>query len=328
MIRVATIGTNFVTDWFLEAARRCPELRHEAVYSRSLKKARAFAQRAGAPLAFDDLTQLAESPRVDAVYIASPNGLHFKQAQLMLAHGKHVLCEKTIVSNLRELEVLERTAREHGAVLMEAVRSVHTRGFRLVREALPRLGTLRLVHFEYCQYSSRYDKFRNGVVENAFNPALSNGALMDIGVYCVRPLVMLFGAPDSVRADGIRLPNGVDGAGVIHAGYAGMRAELVYSKISNGGVPSQIQGEEGTLLIESISDPRCVTLLPRGGPAQELLHPEGPADMYSEIADWAALIEAGDTRGEDLRFSRMELALMDEIRSLLGIRFPADETAP
>lgn len=328
MIRVATIGTNFITDWFLAAARHCPNIQCEAVYSRSLEKARAYARQNGVPLAFDDLLRLAQSPRVDAVYIASPNALHFKQAELLLSHGKHVLCEKTIVSNLRELEKLERTAREHGAVLMEAMRNVHTHGFRLVSEALPRLGTLRLAHFEYCQYSSRYDKFKNGVVENAFNPALSNGALMDIGVYCVRPLVMLFGAPDSVRADGIRLSNGADGAGVVHAGYGGMRAELTYSKISNGGAPSQIQGEEGTLLIEGIGNPRRVTLLPRGGPAEELLRMEEPEDMSAEIADWAALVEAGDTRGEDLCFARMELALMDEIRRQLGIRFPADDEEP
>ena len=103
MIRFATIGTNFVTGWMLEAARSCPELHYAAVYSRSAEKAREFASRYGAEAIHTDLDALAEDPGIDAVYIASPNCMHFGQAARMLAHGKHVLCEKTITSNRHEL---------------------------------------------------------------------------------------------------------------------------------------------------------------------------------------------------------------------------------
>ena len=77
--------------------------------------------------------EAAEAKDVDAVYIASPNSLHYEQAALMLSHGKHVLCEKTITSNEAELKELIRLAGENRTVLMEAMRSVHEEGFRRLK---------------------------------------------------------------------------------------------------------------------------------------------------------------------------------------------------
>ncbi|MCQ4762299.1 oxidoreductase, partial [Alistipes onderdonkii] len=99
------------------------------------------------------------------------------------------------------------------------------------------------------QYSSRYDKFRQGIVLNAFNPELSNGAMMDIGVYTVYPMVALFGRPLEVEAQGIVLSSGADGQGAINFRYEGMNATVLYSKIANSSLPSEIQGEEGNLLL-------------------------------------------------------------------------------
>ena len=80
---------------------------------------------------------------------------------------------------------------------MEAMKPTLTPGFRAIREQLPGVGTLRRYFSCYCQYSSRYDKLKEGVVLNAFQPALSNGATMDIGVYTIYPMVVLFGRPKS-----------------------------------------------------------------------------------------------------------------------------------
>lgn len=43
---------------------------------------------------------------------------------------------------------------------------------------------------------------------NAFDPSLSNGAMMDIGVYTVYPMVALFGRPQAVDAQGVVLSSG------------------------------------------------------------------------------------------------------------------------
>ena len=240
MIRCATIGTNFVADWFMKAVQACDGITCSLIYSRNRETAEAFCGKHGAGRWCTDLMEVAEAEDVDAVYIASPNSLHYEQAALMLSHGKHVLCEKTITSNEAELKELIRIAGENRAVLMEAMRSVHEEGFLRLREVLPMVGTIRRASFQYAKYSSRYDKFKEGIVENAFNPEFSNGALMDIGVYCVHPLVRLFGMPKKIIADSLLLSNGVEGAGTILASYDGMQAELLYSKITNNRLTSQI----------------------------------------------------------------------------------------
>lgn len=201
-----------------------------------------------------------------------------------------MLCEKSIASNQREFEEMKKAALENRRVLLEAMRSVHSLGFQAIRENLHKLGKIRRVSFQYCQYSRRYDNFKKGIIENSFNPALSNGALMDIGVYCVHPLVSLFGKPEKVISSSLKLSNGIDGAGTILAEYPDFQGELLYSKITDSRVPSQIQGEEGSMVIR----------------------------------EFLRLIREKRYSHEYLENSQMEIELMDEVRRQQKIFFPAD----
>ena len=110
---------------------------------------------------------------------------------------------------------------KYDVTLMEAMKPILTPNFRSVRENLGRLGTIRRYFSCYCQYSSRYDKFKEGVVLNAFRPELSNGAMMDIGIYTVYPMVVLFGRPKKIDASGIVLSSGADGQGAVNFEYEG-----------------------------------------------------------------------------------------------------------
>lgn len=325
MIRFATIGTNFIVRRFLEAAAKSSELVYAVSYSRDEEKAKAFAEEHSACRYCTDLLELAESKDVDAVYIASPNSLHFEQSALMLSHGKHVMCEKTITSNRMELNKLIEIADRNQVALLEAMRSVFDPGFAVIQENLKRLGTIRRVSFQYCQYSSRYDKFKNGIIENAFDPSFSNGALMDIGVYCIHPLVKLFGMPQKIMSDAILLHNGVDGAGTILTRYEGMQAELIYSKISDSHIPSQIQGEDGTLVIEEIPNPYKVTFYGKNGENEILVSHEPESNMIYEIQEWIGQIRGSRDWHDPIKASLMELQVMDEVRRQLSMQFPADK---
>jgi len=207
-IRFGMVGTGFIADWVLAGARQDARFEAAAICSRNQATADAFAAKHGIPHTFTSLEEMARSPLVDAVYIASPNALHASQSILCMSGGKHVLCEKPLASNAREARAMIEAARRYGVVLMEAMIATLNPNFRIVREQLPRLGTIRRYFASYCQYSSRYDKFREGVVLNAFDPSLSNGAMMDIGVYTVYPMVALFGRPQAVDAQGVVLSSG------------------------------------------------------------------------------------------------------------------------
>ena len=110
MIRFAVVGTNWITKQFVDAAHETGKYKLTAIYSRSLEQAQAFAKDYPVEHLFTSLDELAQSPDVDAVYIASPNSLHFPQTRLFLSHKKHVICEKPLASNLQEVEAAMHSA--------------------------------------------------------------------------------------------------------------------------------------------------------------------------------------------------------------------------
>ena len=219
---------------------------------------------------------------------------------------------------------MQGCAKEHGVVLLEAMKSVFEPSFDVLRKALPRLGTLRRATLSYCQYSSRYDKFKAGEILNAFNPALSNGALMDIGVYCVHPAALLFGMPKAVHASCVKLSNGVDGAGSALLEYDGMTVEVLYSKIADGALGSEFQGEAGSLVVDHISVPQELTLHLRKQPAEVLPTVHEVQSMRFEIAAFQRIAAGEEPCEEHTRASLIAAQIMDEIRLQCGLHFPAD----
>lgn len=139
-IRFGMVGTGFIADWVLAGARQDARFEAVAICSRTQERADAFAAKHGIPHTFTLLEEMAASPLVDAVYIATPNFLHASQSILCMRHGKHVLCEKPLASNAREARQMVAVARECGVTLMEAMISTLNPNFRVVQEYLPRLG--------------------------------------------------------------------------------------------------------------------------------------------------------------------------------------------
>ena len=326
-VRFGIIGTNFITDWILEAARE--ELRFEAtaVCSRSRETGQAFALKHGIPYLFTSPEEMAASSLIDAVYIAVPNSLHAALSILFMQQGKHVLCEKPLASNAKEAREMIRVARQNGVTLMEAMKSTLTPNFRQLRRHLAEAGCLRRYFASYCQYSSRYDKLKAGIVLNAFNPELSNGAMMDLGVYTVYPLVVIFGRPKRISATGLKLSTGVDGQGAVNFEYENLNATVLYSKIADSFLPAEIQGEKGTFILDRIQTIREVKFIPKGGQIQDLSVPASHNEYYYEIAEFIDLIERRlcESTINSHDHSLATLEIIDEVRKQSGIIYPADK---
>ncbi len=325
MIRFAVVGTNWITRQFVDAAHETGKYRLTAVYSRTAEQAQAFSSDYPVEHQFTSLTALAECDDVDAVYIASPNSLHFAQTSLFLRHQKHVICEKPLASNLEEVERAIALAREHQVVLFEAFKTASLPNFLALQQALPKVGKLRKVLLNYCQYSSRYPRYLNGENPNTFNPAFSNGSIMDIGFYCLASAVALWGEPHSVQASASLLASGVDAHGVVTLHYGDFDVTLMHSKVSDSAIASEIQGEEGALVIEKISECQRIAFVPRGGKMQDLSQPQHINTMLYEAEVFARLVEAGEVNHPGLSVSRSTAKLLTEIRRQTGVTFPADD---
>jgi len=316
-VRFGIVGTNFISDRIIAAGREDSRFQAVAVYSRKQETAETFARKHRLLHTFTDLRAMAESDCIDAVYIASPNFLHAEQTILCLSSGKHVLCEKPFASNAQEAKEMIDAAKRHNKVLMEAMMPTLLPNFEQVRQQVSKIGTVRNYFASYCQYSSRYDKFKAGEVLNAFKAGMSNGALMDIGVYTIYPMVILFGKPLRINASGLLLSTGVDGQGTVQFEYPSMLATVVYSKTFDSPLPTAIHGEEATIMIDHINCIKSVALNNRENKTTEDLSIQPlHNEYYYEIAEFINIIQSGkkESTTNSHQHSLWTMEIMDEVR--------------
>ncbi|MBM6616563.1 Gfo/Idh/MocA family protein [Bacillus suaedaesalsae] len=327
MVRFGTIGTNWITDKLLDAAKFVDGFRLTAVYSRSEQTGQEFAEKHGATYVYTDINEMAKSEHIDAIYIASPNSFHHDQAITLMSAGKHVLCEKPFASNFREVKELIECAQNNNVVLMEAMKTTLLPSITAVQENLHKIGKVRKYFASYCKYSSRYDSYKQGTILNAFNPIYSNGSLMDLGVYGIYPMVLLFGKPMDVKATATMLDSGVDGAGSVLALYDGMEGTILHSKISDSYIPSEIQGENGSILIDEISEPGKIEIRYKNGSVEYIKFNQEYPPMYYEVKEFVDLIRIGQLESKVNTYERAKITaeILEETRKQIGLIFPADK---
>ncbi|GEA50505.1 oxidoreductase [Vibrio inusitatus NBRC 102082] len=323
MLKLGVIGSNWITERFIDAVKTSGSFMLQAVYSRNIENAKRFAQKHQASDYFDSLEALASSD-VDAVYIASPNSLHAPQAMQIMKAGKHVIVEKPIASNFTLAQQMYQIAEEQGVILFEAYMSSYLPNFDIVRQSIPKLGKLRKANINYCQYSSRYQKYLDGENPNTFNPMFSNGSIMDIGFYCIAACVELFGEPKSIKAHAALLKSGVDGHGSVILSYGDFDAVVTHSKVNDSYLPCEIQGEDAALRIDMISLCQSVELHQRGHSPLSIGIEQHTNPMYYEAKAFANAIETGQIHSTDKHRALITSKVITEIRAQIGVHFPVD----
>ena len=252
MIKYGVIGSGWIAEEFVRGAQTVDGMCFVAMYSRTYEKGKEFAEKFGCENVYTELNEFAESD-IDAVYIASPNSLHYEQSKLMLEKGKHVLCEKPITITPDEFEELFSLAKEKNLIYTEAIMMMHSPLKNKVKNALKKIGNITSAHFDFSQLSSKYKALVNGENPNIFNPEMKTGCLRDLGIYCFYPAVEFFGLPENISASAGFVKTGADGYGTTVLDYPDKQVTLTYSKIGQDYCGSQIIGDKGTVTIESVS---------------------------------------------------------------------------
>ena len=329
MVRFGIIGTGRISDWVLKGAVQDPRIKIVAVCSRTVEAAEAFIARnpmaAGAKV-YTSVVEMAADTQVDAVYVGTPNQTHCSYTIAALKAGKHVLCEKPLALNAEEGRQMVEAARESGCLLMEAMVSTLNPNFIAAVSRISEIAPVRQYSSYFCQYSSKFEALKRGEVGTAFKPGTA-GALRDVGVYTLYPLVALFGKPNAVqgRMGRFDTPEGeTDVYGTAFLGYDGMDATLTWSKTFDSFQPTEIAGENGNLILDEIHIARKAEIVPHAAPTSGLgpkpgrtLISEGLPynEYYYEFKEFADLIEQGRTESSrnSLETSLTVLEIIDEL---------------
>ena len=329
MLRLGIIGTGRISDWVLKGAAQDPRIKVTAVCSRTVEAAEAFVQRnslAEGARIYTSVEEMATDPDVDAIYIGTPNQTHCDYAIAGLKAGKHVLCEKPLAINSQEGRRMVEVARASGCLLMEAMVSTVNPNFRNVASKLDEIAPIHHYSSYFCQYSTKYEDLKNGKVATAFKPGTA-GALRDVGVYTIYPLVSLFGRPLEVtgRLATVNTEEGdADVYGTACLKYPDMDAVLTWSKAFDSFQPTEIAGEKGNLILDEIHIARKAEIVPHAAPTSGLgpkpgrtLLSEGMPlnEYYYEFKEFADLVESGQTESASntLEASLITLEIIDEL---------------
>lgn len=375
--RFGIVGTGRISDWVLKGAVMESRFEAAAICSRSLEKGQAFAAAHGIPKVYTDIEEMASDPEIDAVYIGTPNSTHKDIAILCMNHGKHVLCEKPMASNAVEVKEMVAAAKANEVLLMEAMISTLCPNFIAAKEKLKELGSVRHYFASFCQYSSKYDLVKRIIageddspVPSSLNPQCCGGALMDIGIYTVFPMVALFGRPKGIKAevttcevtcDRLVSPSNqrempvrfdrlsdregdsdrgsgwerIDLQGSVVFEYDGMSAAVIYSKIADSNLRTEISCDGGIVSLDQVHICREAKMTLRGAPtsgraagpqAIDISVPVDPDEYLCEFREFINVLESGrrESSVNTLETSLVTAEILDEIRSQAGVVFPTD----
>lgn len=325
-MKFGIIGTNFVSDFFINGAHQVEKCEVVAVCSTSLDKAKRFADKHKVTNYFGSYQDMYEAGLIEAVYVAVPNSIHYEISKYFLSRKIPVFCEKPLASNIAQVEDMITCAKKNNTYLQEGLIPLYNPNFQMVKENLSLVGKVRQVTFNFSKYSSRYDAYLRGENPSTFRNELSNGAIMDLGVYIMADCIGLFGKPKSIKSSAVLLDTGADVAGTSILEYDSFLATLSYSKASDTNNICEISGEQGILQIDQPSQPQKITFLNRVTKQEEILSVKPKENFYYEINEMINRVQQGYIESSCVPFetSLTIHSVLTECRKQSGIIFPCD----
>ena len=253
MINLALCGTGFIADYFMSLANKIDDLTVAAVLGIDQTTANEFADKYNIKKSYSDYDQILADKEIQFVYIALPNNLHYPFAKKALLAQKHVIVEKPFVATAAQIDELIRLAKNNHVMIFDAIITKYIPLMDTIRENIDRVGDIRSITSDYCQYSHNYEMVRNGKIPSVFDLHKDGGALKDLGIYPITFIVSLFGKPKEVNYYANKLPNGCDTSGTIVMKYEKKVATIRIAKDSFTENRCTIEGLNGTLFVDSDS---------------------------------------------------------------------------
>jgi len=289
----------------------------------SARAADGVGERFGAERAYQAYAALLDDPDVEAVYIPLPNSLHREWVERAAAAGKHVLCEKPLAPSAAEANAMATACARVGVRLMEAYMTPFHPRARAIDALVSsgRLGALRFARVAFTGVLDRPDDHR-------WRPEMGGGCLLDVGIYCVAPLLAATGRPPArVEAAASRATSGVDTS---FSGWlewdGGFTAAIECSFDAPERQSLEIVGTEAAVSVDRAHTPGtadvAITLRTRDGRTDQMV--VGGADPYLAMLEhFAAVVRGAVEPIRSCADSVAVLTVLDRLREAAGLTGPA-----
>jgi len=176
----AILGPGAIAKEFAQALNN-KGIKIYTVGSRTLEKAEKFAKEHNVEKAYGNYSEMLKDKKIDVVYISTPHNNHYQYIMESLENNKHVLCEKAITVNSKELSDIIKLAQEKNLVVLEAMTIYHMPLYKELKNIIDsgKIGSIKMLQISFGS-CKEYD-----VQNRFFNKDLAGGALLDIGTYAL-----------------------------------------------------------------------------------------------------------------------------------------------
>jgi predicted dehydrogenase len=210
----------------------CPDLQLYGVVS---SKADVLSVDFPALRQWPTLQQALQDAAVDLVVIATPNDLHFSQAEAALLAGKHVVVDKPFTLSLAQARLLDALADRLGLLLSVFHNRRWDADFLTVQHLLAsgRLGRIS-------QFVSHFDRYRPLVQQRwREQGSAGSGLWYDLGPHLLDQALQLFGQPQAVSAYLAKQRQAAQATDYFHVQlrYPEVHVVLHASCLVSGGIP-------------------------------------------------------------------------------------------
>jgi D-xylose 1-dehydrogenase (NADP+, D-xylono-1,5-lactone-forming) len=214
-LRWGILSTSVFSKDIVATIRKSHRSEVAAIASRSLEKARAYADEQDIPTAYGSYEELLADPSIDIIFNPLPNNLHGVWTVRAIQAGKHVLCEKPLVTTLEDLDAIEQAVQEHNVTVFEAFAYLHHPQTLKLKEliASKKIGDIHSIN---CWLSInlplRFPMNENDPNHIRLRPELAGGSLWDLGAYCSSIILTIAqaGIPQEISTFTLNKKNGVD----------------------------------------------------------------------------------------------------------------------
>ena len=328
-MKLGILGSGKIVKEVLPVLSQIENIDVEAIAARNEEKLQKLSKEFNIEKYYLSIEDLLADPDIDTVYVALPNNLHFDAMNKAIDAGKDIICEKPFTSNAYETEQIIEKAKEADVMIIEAISHRFIPNAIETKKMIDDLGDIKIVSFNYSQYSSRYDKFKAGEIEPVFSLEASGGALIDLNLYNVAFAVDTFGLPKDVKYFA-NIEKDIDTSGIVILDYEDFKISCIGSKDSAAPMINTIQGTKATIEIPDALNSFGefnMEVVGEDGQYSFQFNEEGRSRLYYEFVAIEEIIKSRDKKRADelLEQTKNYMDVITRARFDANIFYPADK---
>jgi len=328
-MKLGILGSGKIVKEVLPILKEIEDIEVVAIAARNEEKLQNLCEEFAIEKYYLSIEALLDDEQIDTVYVALPNNLHFDAMDKAIDAGKDIICEKPFTTNSYETEKIIEKAKEHEVMIVEAISHRFIPNAIEAKKIVDDLGDIKIVSLNYSQYSSRYDKFKEGIIEPVFSLVSAGGALIDLNLYNVAFAVDTFGLPKDVKYFA-NIEKNIDTSGIVILDYEDFKVSCIGSKDSAAPMINTIQGTKGTIEIpDALNSFEEFNLEVVGDDGQYSFqfNQKGKSRLYYEFVCIEEILRTRDTKEEKelLEKTRNYMEVITKARFDANIYYPSDK---